>query len=191
MPILKESDSLEEILAATRSEIAKGAVRRKHPFHQTVLTTLGEKGPESRWVVFRKLTDENNLLIYTDWRSAKVRELTRDPHASLLFYHAKQGFQVRIRAEVVLHRKDQLTAVYWPGVKSAGSRNYNSVLPPGEAIHNPREGNKLFDEAVDSHFTIIELIPTALEVLQLGREGHIRATFSLSDGEWQGHFLVP
>ena len=62
-------------------------------FKNVVLTTVNEKTPMSRWVVFRKLTLENNLLIYTDSRSEKIKTLRKNSNCGILFYNNKQGLQ--------------------------------------------------------------------------------------------------
>ena len=69
MPIILPNNKLEEIPSIVFSELRKGASRKKHPFKNVVLTTLSKEIPTSRWVVFRKLTLEQNLLIYTDSRT--------------------------------------------------------------------------------------------------------------------------
>ena len=63
MPIILPNNKLEEIPSIIFSELRKGASKKKHPFKNVVLTTLSKKNPISRWVVFRKLTLEQNLLI--------------------------------------------------------------------------------------------------------------------------------
>ena len=72
MPIILPDYKLEEIPSIVFSELRKGVSRKKHPFKNVVLSTVSGKLPISRWVVFRKLTLDENLLIYTDSRLSLI-----------------------------------------------------------------------------------------------------------------------
>ena len=74
MAIILPNSKLDEIPSLIFSELRKGTFKKKHPFKNVVLTTVNEKIPKSRWVVFRKLTLQQNLLIYTDSRSEKIED---------------------------------------------------------------------------------------------------------------------
>ncbi len=192
MPLLTPELSLDEMLKSILDEFRKGAVLKKHPFHQLVLSSSGGEYVSSRWVVFRKLTPENQFLIFTDARSEKVKELQQNPNASLLFYHPRQGLQVRINGKAQLHHHDQLCTTYWPGVKgSPGVKSYQTVQAPGEPIFSVNEGNKTNPELEDKHFMIIAVEAHHIEALQLDRDEHIRVNFEKDVNRWKGTFLVP
>ena len=72
MAIILPNSKLDEIPSLIFSELRKGTFKKKHPFKNVVLTTVNEKTPKSRWVVFRKLTLQQNLLIYTDSRLSLI-----------------------------------------------------------------------------------------------------------------------
>ena len=72
MPIILPNNTLREIPDIIFSELRKVVSRKKHPFKNVVLTTVNDQTPLSRWVVFRKLTLEQNLLVFTDARSEKI-----------------------------------------------------------------------------------------------------------------------
>ena len=78
MPIILPNNKLDEIPGIIFSELGKGASKKKHPFKNVVLTTINEELPMSRWVVFRKLTSEQNLFIYTDSRTEKIKDLRKN-----------------------------------------------------------------------------------------------------------------
>ena len=192
MPLLTPDQSQKEMLQAVLAELRKGAVQKKHPFHQLVFSTIKGDQAESRWVVFRKLTSDNHFLVFTDARSEKVEELRQNPNTTLLFYHPRQGLQVRIKGKAQLHHRDQLTTTYWPGVKgSPGAKSYQSVQSPGHPIDSIEEGKSCDAELDDTHFMIIEVMPQQIEVLQLDREQHIRVGFEKVGDDWKGMFLVP
>ena len=78
MPIISPYNNIDEIPNLVFLELSNGASKKKHPFKNVVLTTTNKNNPKSRWVVFRKLTLEKKILIYTDFRSKKIQELRKN-----------------------------------------------------------------------------------------------------------------
>ena len=191
MPIILPDYKLEEIPSIVFSELRKGVSRKKHPFKNVVLSTVNGKLPISRWVVFRKLTLDENLLIYTDSRSEKIKNLRKNPNSSLLFYNNKQGLQIYFSTISTIHQNNELTKKYWPGIVGNSSENYTTKYPPSSQINNIDEGQKIDKDLNDKHFSIIELRPINMSILQLSRAGHIRASFSKINNGWEGSFIVP
>lgn len=191
MPIILPNHKLEEIPSIVFSELRNGISRKKHPFKNVVLTTVNEKTPMSRWVVFRKLTLENNLLIYTDSRSEKIKNLRKNPNCGLLFYNNRQGLQIYFNAVSTIHQKNELTKKYWQGIVGKSSENYTTVNPPGSPINSIDKGHITDKDLNDKYFSIIEFIPVNMKILQLSRDGHIRVNFVKINNEWEGSFIVP
>lgn len=65
----------------------------------TVATASREGVPSARMVVLRGV-DERGFVFYTDYRSAKSRDLEENPRAALVFYWRELGRQVRITGAV-------------------------------------------------------------------------------------------
>jgi len=191
MPVLKPDHSLSEILQTVKAELRKGSVQKKHPFQNVVLSTVNENKVASRWVVLRKITEEENFLIFTDHRSDKVAQIKKNSNCTLLFYHNRQGLQIRVNGSAEIHHQDALTEKYWPGVKGSSAKNYITKLPPGTEIASKEEGYNWENNPDGRHFAILEIVPEQMEVLQLGKEGHIRAVFTRKKEDWVGTFLVP
>ena len=191
MSIILPNNNLEEIPSIIFSELRKGASKKKHPFKNVVLTTLSKKNPISRWVVFRKLTLEQNLLIYTDSRSEKIKNLRTNSNGGLLFYNNKQGLQIYFSTVSTIHQNNELTQKYWQGVVGTSSENYTTIHPPSLPINNIDDGQKIDKNLNDKYFSIIELCPISMSILQLSRDGHIRASFNKINNEWIGSFIVP
>ena len=77
-------------------------------------------------------------------------------------------------------------------VAQHSAENYTTSLAPGTPIESIEAGQEFLEELTDEYFTVLELNPYAFEVVQLRREGHIRANFEkTSDNDWKGSFLVP
>lgn len=192
MPVVLPHHTLEEIPKLLYAELKKGTVQKKHPFKNVVLSTLTKETSMSRWVVCRHVTAEQGFYIYTDNRSQKILELKQNPNCNLLFYHDRQGLQIRFNCKGKIHRQNELTDKYWPGVKGYSAENYTISLAPGTPIASIEDGQEFLKNITDEYFTVLELNPYTFEVLQLSREGHIRANFEkTTDDQWKGSFLVP
>ena len=191
MPIIHPNNTLREIPSIIFSELRKAASKKKHPFKNVVLTTMKEQNPLSRWVIFRKLTTEQNLLVYTDARSEKIKNLRKNPNCGLLFYNNRQGLQIYFNAVSTIHQKNELTKKYWQGIVGKSSENYTTVNPPGSPINSIDKGHITDKDLNDKHFSIIEFIPVNMKILQLSRDGHIRVNFVKINNEWEGSFIVP
>ena len=191
MAIISPNNNIDEIPNLVFTELSNGASKKKHPFKNVVLTTMTENNLKSRWVVFRKLTLEKNLLIYTDFRSKKIEELRKNLECGLLFYHNKQGLQVHFNASCTIHHNNELTKKYWPGIAGCSSENYTNVYPPSTPINTIYDGHKIDKNLSDRYFSILEFYLSEMSVLQLSREGHIRANFIKVDNKWKGFFIVP
>ena len=191
MPIILPNNTLREIPSIIFSELRKAASKKKHPFKNVVLTTVKEQNPLSRWVIFRKLTIEQNLLVYTDSRSEKIKNLRKNPNCGLLFYNNRQGLQIYFNAVSTIHQKNELTKKYWQGIAGKSSENYTTVNPPGSPINSIDKGHITDKDLNDKYFSIIEFIPVNVKILQLSRDGHIRVNFVKINNEWEGSFIVP
>ena len=64
------------------------------------LATAGRKGEPSARIVLLKGADEHGFVFYTNYDSAKGRDLAENPRASLLFFWAELERQVRINGSV-------------------------------------------------------------------------------------------
>jgi pyridoxamine 5'-phosphate oxidase len=65
-----------------------------------VLSTVDEDGQPSGRFVLLKEADERGFVFYTNRQSRKARALAANPHASLCFYWAALGKQVRVEGVV-------------------------------------------------------------------------------------------
>ena len=64
------------------------------------LATVDETGAPDARIVLLKGLDETGLLFYTNYESAKGRQLARDPRASLIFFWSELERQVRVKGSV-------------------------------------------------------------------------------------------
>ena len=186
--LFNSSDAPSQIWQNVLHELNRGALDPKHPFRFLTLATSGAQFPQVRTVVLRHMSPAMEFLVYTDVRTAKVRDLLETPRVSLLFYHPKKQVQVRVKAIATLHVEDALAQEHWKRVPEKRQSEYKSGLVPGTRIETPGLGWETQSES--THFSVLKFSPLSIEALQLAREGHLRMQFELAAG-WQGTWLVP
>ena len=128
--LIEREHTLKEIKTICFQDLSKGAKLKRHPFRYVSLATIYQNKPTSRWVVHRKFTEDQHVLIFTDQRSEKVKALSANPAASLLYFHDRHNLQLRLEGSIEIHHLNELSRKYWPGVNGAGAQDYTSVLPP-------------------------------------------------------------
>lgn len=191
MAIILPEHSLQEIPDLILKALALCSQKKKHPFKNVVLTTICHEPPKTRWVVCRKVTEDHNIYVFTNVSSNKVTELKEKPHCSLLFYHPKQGLQIQLSGTVTVHHQDKLTRKYWPGVQGNSVKIYTTSLAPGIPVDSINEGHQFKSVPTSEYFAALKVTPVQLVVLQLNREGHIRARYMRLNHKWEGSYLVP
>lgn len=187
--LFQDIDTLEEIWLAVKHELHRGALDAKHPFHWVNLGTVSGEFPSVRTVVLRKLTQELDFLVFTDYRSEKCSDLRQNPNTSLHFYHPKKQVQIRVKAQTKLHFQNELAAEFWKAIPPHRRSEYTGTQAPGTPISHPEEGWKEGNSS-DRFFCVLEFSAVEIEVLQLRREGHLRVHFSKKT-DWEGNWLVP
>lgn len=189
--LIEPHHKLDDILSIVRYELNKACTVKRHPFKYVVLSTCGNDTVKSRYLVLRKVLENDSFLIFTDARSCKITDLRDNNICNLLFYHPGKSLQVCVSGKAAIHNNNSVSKQYWYGVKNHSFRSYTTVLAPGTKIDEIAQGYDWDEEIGDTHFTVIEIIPTAIEVLQLNRDHHIRALFNFTENNQQATFLAP
>ncbi len=83
------------------------------PTAAVVSTVDGDGSPDARFVLVREV-DADGFVFYTNLESAKSRQLTREPRASLVFGWLALQRSVRVRGRVALV-DDTRADAYWNG----------------------------------------------------------------------------
>jgi pyridoxamine 5'-phosphate oxidase len=71
----------------------------KLPESMTLATATSDGKPSAR-IVLLKQVDDDGFVFYTNYRSAKARELDNNPRAALVFYWSQFDRQVRVEGTV-------------------------------------------------------------------------------------------
>lgn len=177
-------DHTRDLAAAERAAwdmMARGALSRRHAFHQATISTVAADGsPAARTVVLREADrTARTLRIHTDARARKVDELIHDPRATVLFYDYGAKVQVRASAVAALHRNDEVTRAIWAGMPEYSKACYRQREAPGSARHEVAPLADPFTEAEGyGNFVVVRLAVTGFEWLYLAASGHRRAAIT-------------
>lgn len=164
------------------------------------LATVDADGaPNARMVVLRGV-DRRGFVFYTSLKSAKGRELERDPRAALVFHWNELERQVRVRGKVA--RLPFGESARYFATRPRESQMSAAVSPQSEVIESRdllearvRELKKRVGDGpvpVPESWTGYRLAPFEIEFWQ-GRESrlHDRFRYVRADGGWGIHRLAP
>jgi pyridoxamine 5'-phosphate oxidase len=170
------------------------------PESMTLATSTPEGKPSAR-VVLLKSVDTQGFVFYTNYRSAKTRELDENPHAALVFYWVGLDRQVRVEGTIsrvsaeesdqyfqTRPRESQLGALASPQSEVIESREVlEERLRALEKEYRDREVSR------PSHWGGYRLKPKRIEFWE-NRPGrlHDRIVYDLqADGSWAIARLAP
>jgi pyridoxine/pyridoxamine 5'-phosphate oxidase len=178
-----------DLLALAKAELVRSNADQRHPFRFFYLSTQG-KYPEVRMVVKRDFSHLDwSLLFFTDERSPKVAQIKERALVSALFYHPKKHLQLRMKgaAELIGPEHEAYTQYVEKVRESPAIKDYTSAEAPGTVIMKESQ----LQHGQDLHFMAIRIRPVYLDLLQLGKEEHLRMSYRQVAGAWQVHRLVP
>jgi len=187
--LIEEGYNLEKVLSTVKHEIARAAKDKRHPFRYAVLGTPGE-ALAMRYVVLRQVKENFDLVIYTDSRTRKVKQIERQPEVQVLLYHPSKKAQVIVTGKAQIHNQNETSKLHWQNVQGEGQKAYTSLRTPGVSIEDPSLAYEWNKNPGSENFAVIEVEPTTIEVLQLRGLEHLRAVFEKEHG-WNGAWLVP
>ncbi|MEM0995268.1 MAG: pyridoxamine 5'-phosphate oxidase family protein, partial [Bacteroidota bacterium] len=140
------------------------------------------------------------LVIYTDSRTQKVKDIQQISQVSLVFWDKGKSTQIRASGKATLHHEDTLAKQYWDKIPAKNRRDYATRQAPGserdETSYLPdywqaEELDKEKTEAHFKHFVVLSLVVSQIDYLRLSRDGHSRAKLVWEAEEWQGNLVVP
>ncbi len=173
----------------TWAELRRAIVDKKHSFRYFVLASVYEAQVYQRTLALRGIDERQYIWAYTDFRTPKIKQLQLNPSVSLLFFHPKKWLQIRIEAFTEIHYQDKDTAQVWKNISIHSQKDYTTMLSPGSTLESAEEIKYLPNE--ENYFCRLSFEPQNVEILQIRREGHLRAKFELQNADWKGAWLVP
>lgn len=180
---------LDEALAADARE----------PTAMTLATVDPSGAPDAR-IVLLKGVDPDGFVFYTDYRSAKGRQLASEPRAALVFFWAELERQVRITGRVGRVTPEETDAYFRS--RPRGSRigawasEQSRVLPDRKTLDDRvlevARGFPGEDIPTPPHWGGFRLVPDTVEFWQ-GRPDrlHDRLRYRKDGAEWVVERLAP
>ena len=165
------------------------------------LATASAKGEPSARTVLLKAADETGFVFYTNYDSAKGRDLAANPRASLLFYWRELERQVRINGAVTKTTADESEAYFHsrPFESQIGA----SISPQSRVVASRSDLEHSYAEVAAKYTGAIvprpqnwggyRVTPDAIEFWQ-GRQSrlHDRLLYTRqADGSWTRSRLAP
>ena len=183
--------------ARVADHLAAGVGDPHHPFHWPAVATVDGDRPAVRTVVLRAFDPESRTATFhSDFRSAKVDQLKRDPRIDLHLYDNTARLQVIIIASAELHHLDDTSRAEWVATSPGSRAAYAEPLPPGTVIETdapvvaPPPVEDEDDPAYDNFVAVICNV-TEVEILELSAGGNRRASLTWRGGELTLHRLSP
>ncbi len=162
------------------------------------LATTGIEGHPAARVVLLKEVSEGGFVFYTNYESAKGRELAANPHAALVFLWLGLQRQVRINGRVDKVSPEASDAYF--AIRPRNSRLGAVVSPQSRIITGREMLEKQFDELSRQTGEIsrpvnwggYRLVPKSIEFWQ-GRENrlHDRLLYTRHGDNWKINRLAP
>ncbi len=174
--------SLDETFDALWAHLEEAATTRGHAMRWVTLATIGDDGsPQARTVILRSVDPQRRrIAIHTDSASAKVAEIGRDGRVTVCAYDPGPEIQIRLSGHARVLDSGETVNAAWANTPPPTRRAYTISPDPATAIGAPGEAVRLEDgEPGRARFRVVEITARRIDWLQLGRDGHTRALFTL------------
>ena len=191
---------LDDFWRRTWASLASGAAPGRSPFTVMQLASVGlDGGPKLRGVILRH-TDEHHATVqfHTDLRSPKVAELRHLPKAAMTGWDADSNLQIRLEGDAFIHPDGAEKRAAWHAARLQSRLLYTAPLRPGSAVGSPDSAQPLDDTAgpdalalAYTHFAVVSVVLTRVEMLQINSDGHFRARFEKTPTGWGGSWIAP
>tara|TARA_B100000989_G_scaffold269693_1_gene225291 strand:+ start:1509 stop:2102 length:594 start_codon:yes stop_codon:yes gene_type:complete len=165
----------------------------------TVSTVDEEQRPSSRVVLLKKFTDDG-LFFYTNYRSKKGQDISKNNNVSVNFWWRE--LQVQIRVGGSISEASRLESEEYFNSRPKGSRISAIVSKQSEEIESFEIFQKKVEEANNSleeediklpdHCGMYKIMPEKIEIWKEGEfRRHERTLFKLEEKKWIKSYLSP
>ncbi len=178
-----------KILNKEWTELSKGTVIGKHPFHTFNLSSVSGNTPNARTVVLRKVSSKNNeISFHTDFRSSKFNEISLNNNVCALFYDKKRKVQLRITGSAYIEHDTSSSQKSWKNMTNESKICYMGPYAPSSFLkefkpnlpkilpHQIKLENEKFGYM---NFCVVNIIISRIDWLSLDHKGHKRILFYL------------
>lgn len=189
--LINKNSELSEVLKIVFDALNLATKDPVHPFRFMSLATSHEHMPDIRYVVLRSMDAERCLYFFTDYRTGKIDHIKVNQKVALLFYDAEKRVQIRMQGTALVHKNNAIAEKYWLTVHGEARKAYNPLLRSGTLISHPEEAHIWPQEMDNANFTVVQVIPSELDVLQLDGLNHVRAKFLKKGDNWKMDWTAP
>jgi len=165
----------------------------------TVSTVGEDQRPSSRVVLLKKFTDDG-LFFYTNYKSKKGQDISKNNNVSVNFWWRE--LQVQIRVSGSISEASRIESEEYFNSRPKGSRISAIVSKQSEEIESFESFQKKVDEAINSleekdiklpdHCGMYKIIPNQIEIWKEGEfRRHERTLFKLEGKKWLKSYLSP
>tara|TARA_Y100000590_G_C15500760_1_gene931533 strand:+ start:84 stop:686 length:603 start_codon:yes stop_codon:yes gene_type:complete len=198
----QSNENPQEILASIKSNLSEGVINRNHGFHTPIFSNIDlNQIISSKVVVLRNYNSNKNFFsFHTDYRSKKIKEITKNPKTHFTFYDKKEKIQLRIQTTSEINYNNQITSEAWKKTKLASRKCYLSKKAPSSFTNIAEDGisNHLSDkdplekesEIGYSNFSVIINLIEKIDWLYLSSTGHKRLLINFLNKE-AFQWLIP
>ena len=165
----------------------------------TISTVDEEQRPSSRVVLLKKFTDDG-LFFYTNYKSKKGQDISKNNNVSVNFWWRE--LQVQIRVSGSISEASRIESEEYFNSRPKGSRISAIVSKQSEEIESFESFQKKVEEAINSleekdiklpdHCGMYKIIPNQIEIWKEGEfRRHERTLFKLEGKKWLKSYLSP
>ena len=165
----------------------------------TVSTVDEDQRPSSRVVLLKKFTDDG-LFFYTNYKSKKGQDISKNNNVSVNFWWRE--LQVQIRISGTISKASRQESEEYFNSRPKGSRISAIVSKQSEEIKSFESFQKKVEEAINSlkekdiklpdHCGMYKIIPNQIEIWKEGEfRRHERTLFKLEGKKWLKSYLSP
>tara|TARA_B100001057_G_scaffold83344_1_gene79026 strand:- start:394 stop:987 length:594 start_codon:yes stop_codon:yes gene_type:complete len=165
----------------------------------TVSTVDDEQRPSSRIVLLKKFTDDG-LFFYTNYRSKKGQDISKNNKVSINFWWRELQVQIRVSGSISEASRSESEEYF--NSRPRGSRISAIVSNQSEEIQSFESFQKTVEEAINTleekdiklpdHCGMYKIMPEQIEIWKEGEfRRHERTLFKLEEKKWIKSYLSP
>ena len=165
----------------------------------TVSTVGEDQRPSSRVVLLKKFTDDG-LFFYTNYKSKKGQDISKNKNVSVNFWWRELQVQIRINGSI--SKASRLESEEYFNSRPKGSRISAIVSKQSEEIESFESFQKTVEEAINSldekdiklpdHCGMYKITPAEIEIWKEGEfRRHERTFFKSKEKKWVKSYLSP
>lgn len=178
-----------EMLNDLFTGLSVASKEKNHPYRYFCMASCGINGHlRQRTMVLRDVIDGEFLMAYTDRRSKKMTHINEHNEVSLLFFNPETLTQITMKTYVEVEKDKDALQKRWEKIPDYSKIDYIASDIPGTIINHPTD-IRYHDHG--GNFTVLYFIPEKIEILQIKRPNHIRASYEKTNFGWEGTYITP